>query len=339
MPEADSARIAFAGTPEFARIVLQGLLDVGARPVLVLTQPDRPAGRGRRVLPSPVKKLASDHQLPIAQPASLKNAADRQALLASEAQLLIVAAYGLILPRSVLAIPARGCINVHASLLPRWRGAAPIERAIMAGDRETGVTLMQMDAGLDTGAMIASSSCPITPTTTGVELESTLADRGAALLTMWLPALLAGASHAQVQDDPRATYAHKLTRADAEIDWRRTAADIALQVRALAGRLSAVARIDRDVIQILRATTAVVEKARPVAEIIRASADGIVVQCGTDLLLIHELRVTSRGKGAVLSAGAACNGYSELFAAGQTFKIDPADANVGNQPAGTDHGR
>ena len=325
MLEAGAARVAFAGTPAFASNILAQLLAAGVRPVLVLTQPDRPAGRGRHLIASPVKLLASNHQLPIAQPASLKTASERAVLTTCRPQLLIVAAYGLILPRVVLSIPAQGCVNVHASLLPRWRGAAPIERAIMAGDTHTGVSLMRMDTGLDTGPVIATAHCLIGPTDTGGELEVALALSGGRLLLDWLERLLAGQAAAQPQDATLATYANKLTRADALIDWQCDAARIAAQVRALTGRLSAETGIAGDRIQVLAAAVTHTPLADGQAgEIVSAGSEGIVVRCGRSALLIHRLRVTSRGKGSALTAREACNGYGSLFRCGQVFNTGQA---------------
>jgi len=321
VPEAGQARIAFAGTPEFARIVLDALIHAQIRPVLVLTQPDRPAGRRRQLQASPVKRLASVHNLPLAQPASLRVAEAQAMLAANRLDLMVVAAYGLILPRSVLAIPARGCVNVHASVLPRWRGAAPIERALMAGDAATGVTLMQMEAGLDTGPVIADEHYIIQPDETGAELERRLGDLGGSLLLQWLPELLAGRAVARAQDHSSATYAAKLTRADAQIDWRRSAQQIALQVRALVGRQSAEAHIGAEHMQILRAAPSATTADTQPGRIIAASAAGIAVQCGTGSLLIHELRITSRGKGTAISAAAACNGFAGVFTPGAVFDV------------------
>ena len=328
MPEPGTSRIAFAGTPQFAAIILAELLAAGVRPVLVLTQPDRPAGRGRTPAASAVKQLASAHRLAIAQPAALRTTAGREALTSCRPHLLIVAAYGLILPRAVLAAPTHGCVNVHASLLPRWRGAAPIERAIMAGDADTGVALMKMDAGLDTGPVFADARCPIAADDTGAGLESKLARLGASLLLSWLPALLDGTAVAHSQDPSLATYATKLTRADAAIDWRGDATAIAAQVRALAGRVSAEGSVGGDRVQLLEAAIHTGPAGGgpagegPAGEIIGAGRDGIVVRCGHGALSIQVLRVTSRGKGRALSAREACNGYPDMFAVGQAFTTE-----------------
>ena len=322
MPEFDSPRIGFAGTPEFARIILQHLLNAGVRPVLVLTQPDRPAGRKRLLVASPVKQLASAHSLPISQPSSLRPRLAQKFLAEQRLDLLVVAAYGLILPQAVLDLPAHGCINVHASLLPRWRGAAPIERAIMAGDAVTGVALMKMEAGLDTGPVFGSSACTVDDAITGGQLETVLAEQGARLLVQWLPALLAGNATPVPQPLEGVTYASKLSRVDAFVDWRQDARDVALQVRALVGRVTAEARIARDRVQLLRAIGMgdTLASGAP-GEILASSSAGIVVRCGQGALAIQELRMTDRGKGTALTAREACNGFADLFAVGRCFDV------------------
>ncbi len=211
---------------------LQGLLDAGYEIVAVYTQPDRPAGRGREPRPSPVKRLALQHNLPVFQPETLKDEAAQQQLADLHADLMVVVAYGLILPDAVLASPRLGCINVHASLLPRWRGAAPIQRAILAGDKETGITIMQMDTGLDTGAMLARARCPIHDDDTAAALHDRLMQLGAETLVKCLPELEQGRLEPQVQNEADASYANKLSKAEAEIDWRKPATELERCVRA-----------------------------------------------------------------------------------------------------------
>ncbi len=225
-------KIIFAGTPEFAVPCLQACIDAPHEVIACYTQPDRPAGRGRKLTPSPVKQRALEHQIPVYQPVSLKGEAEQAELAALEADLMVVVAYGLLLPQAVLDAPRLGCVNVHASLLPRWRGAAPIQRAIEAGDSETGVTLMQMELGLDTGPMLAKVHCPIHADDTGSRLHDRLSTLGAELLAEQLDGLAQGTLSAQVQDDDLATYARKLDKQEARIDWRQPAAAIARQVRA-----------------------------------------------------------------------------------------------------------
>ncbi len=222
----------FAGTPEFAVPALKALLASRHRVKAVLTQPDRPAGRGRRLRASAVKQVALAAGLPVYQPATLKEGGIQATLRGLEADLMVVAAYGLLLPPQVLEIPRLGCINIHASLLPRWRGAAPIQRAILAGDRETGVTIMQLDEGLDTGPILLQRACPILDTDTAASLHDRLARLGAQSLMEALEALEAGRITPRIQDEARACYAPKLDKAEAELDWSRDAVALARQVRA-----------------------------------------------------------------------------------------------------------
>lgn len=229
---ADALRIIFAGTPAFAAQPLAYLCGLGIRPKLVLTQPDRPAGRGKQPAASAVKTLALAEHLPLLQPASLKDPETQQYLRELQPDLMIVIAYGLILPPEVLALPRLGCVNVHASLLPRWRGAAPIQRAIQAGDAETGLTLMQMDAGLDTGPMLRQEKHPITANCTAQQLHDTLAQRGGPLLEAFLRQPETDQTNAVAQPALGVTYAAKLTKAEARLDWQQPAAALARSVRA-----------------------------------------------------------------------------------------------------------
>jgi methionyl-tRNA formyltransferase len=240
-PPAAPLRVAYAGTPDFARVALQAVHEAGFAVPLVLTQPDRPAGRGLKLQPSPVKQYALQHGLALAQPRSLRldgrfadeAAAAQAALQAAAPDLLLVAAYGLILPRWVLQLPRLGCLNIHASLLPRWRGAAPIHRAIEAGDTATGITLMQMDEGLDTGDMLLMAAEPIAPEDSTATLHDRLAARGAALAVLGLRRLAAGeALPATSQPLAGVTYAHKIDKAEAAVDWTQPAAQIERRLRA-----------------------------------------------------------------------------------------------------------
>ena len=225
-------RVAFAGTPEFAVPTLQSLMGSPHQLVGVLTQPDRPRGRGQRLSPSPVKSAVGP-SVPVAQPASLRSADDRAPLLAWRPDVLVVVAYGLILPKAVLEIPRLGCVNVHASLLPRWRGAAPVERALLAGDRTTGVTIMLMEEGLDTGPVLLQRSLAIDPQDTGASLRARLAAAGAPLLLEALQGLATGALKPQPQPAAGVTHAPKLQKREAVIDWSRPAVEIERQIRAL----------------------------------------------------------------------------------------------------------
>ncbi|WP_421246140.1 methionyl-tRNA formyltransferase [Aeromonas sanarellii] len=225
-------KLIFAGTPDFAARHLAALLSSGHEVVAVYTQPDKPAGRGQKLTASPVKELALAHSLPVYQPASLRNEAAQAELAALGADLMVVVAYGLLLPKAVLDTPRLGCINVHGSLLPRWRGAAPIQRSIWAGDAETGVTIMQMDVGLDTGAMIRKVSCPIAADETSASLYDKLAGLGPQALVDTLDAMAAGDTVAEPQDDALANYAEKLSKEEARIDWSMDAVAIERCIRA-----------------------------------------------------------------------------------------------------------
>ena len=225
-------KIVFAGTPEFAATVLQSILGSHHEVIACYTQPDRPAGRGRKLTPSPVKALALEHEIPVYQPLNFKQADDVDQLAALGADLMVVVAYGLILPKVVLDAPRLGCINVHASILPRWRGAAPIQRAIAAGDDESGVTIMQMDVGLDTGDMLLKAFTPIAATDTGGSLHDRLAEIGGHAILDTLGTLANGTATPEPQDDNLATYAHKLSKEEAKLDWTRSAAELHNLVRA-----------------------------------------------------------------------------------------------------------
>jgi methionyl-tRNA formyltransferase len=227
-----SLRVIFAGTPDFSVPPLQALIDSPHDVIAVYTQPDRPAGRGRKLTPSPVKQLAEQHHIPVYQPLNFKSEDDRRVLAELKADLMVVVAYGLILPQAILDAPRLGCINIHASLLPRWRGAAPIQRAILAGDRETGITIMQMEAGLDTGPMLLIEKCAISHDDTGASLHDKLSVMGAATLMHALPGIVDGSIRAVKQDDTRACYAAKLQKSEALMNWSQTAEQLSRQVRA-----------------------------------------------------------------------------------------------------------
>mgnify|MGYP000585197175 CR=1 FL=1 len=281
-------RLAFAGTPEFAAIALRALLEAGHNIVAVYTQPDRPAGRGRKLQPGPVKQLALEHNLPICQPENFKSDAALQELAGWQADLMIVAAYGLLLPQAVLDIPRRGCLNIHASLLPRWRGAAPIQRAILAGDSETGVTIMQMDAGLDTGDMLLKRTCPIDPDETGGSLHDKLAALGGAAIVQ----ALADLEHLrpEPQDDSQATYARKLDKAEARLDWHQPAAQLAREVRAFNPWPVSHTLLDGQPLRIWQARARDETLGAEPGTVVSTDSDGIAVACGDGVLLLQQIQ-------------------------------------------------
>lgn len=284
--------VGFAGTPAFAAEILAALLDAGFSVPLVLTQPDRPRGRGQKVEASPVKRLALARGLPVRQPSTLRSAAERTPLVGTRLDVLAVAGYGLILPTEVLAWPRYGCVNVHASLLPRWRGAAPVQRALLAGDAETGVTIMQMDAGLDTGPMLAVARVGVDARETRATLERKLAVEGAHALVRVLRALAAGAAPpATPQPAAGATYAAKVDKAEARIDWRASAIAIDRQVRAFDPAPGAQTTFDDEGVKIWRAEPARAEAAQAVpGTVVACDATAIVVACGEGALRIVELQ-------------------------------------------------
>jgi methionyl-tRNA formyltransferase len=259
--------------------------------VAVYTRPDRPAGRGRRTLASPVKQLALESGVSVMQPVALNEAVAQQALADLQADLMVVVAYGLILPAPVLAMPRLGCVNVHASLLPRWRGAAPIQRAILAGDRDTGVCLMQMEAGLDTGPVFACRRTAITDEDTGNDLHDRLADMGGSLLTDNLAAIEQGRLEPQPQDDALATYAHKLDKAEALIDWQITSEEIARKVRAFNGWPVAETRLDGRQLRIWDAQSMTTDTDTLPGTVLSADRDGIMVACGRGMLRLKTLQL------------------------------------------------
>jgi methionyl-tRNA formyltransferase len=282
--------IVYAGTPEFAAVALAALLDTPHRISAVYTQPDRPAGRGRKLKASPVKELALEHGIEVRQPESLKEAGEQARLAALEPDLMIVAAYGLLLPAEVLAIPRLGCLNIHASLLPRWRGAAPIQRAILAGDAETGITIMQMDVGLDTGDMLYKLSTPITERDNAQSLHDRLASLGAQAITEALTGLLAGTLVAEKQDESLACYAKKLHKAEAEIDWQQPAQQLARQVAAFNPWPVAQTLYKGEVLRIWEASVVDEVSGKAPGSVIRAGREGIDVACGEGVLRLRQLQ-------------------------------------------------
>lgn len=281
-------KIIFAGTPHFAASALEALLKEH-QVVAVLTQPDRPAGRGMQLTASPVKQLALQRGLTVLQPDTLKAEQIQHQIAALAADVMVVAAYGLILPKAVLELPRYGCLNIHASLLPRWRGAAPIQRAILAGDSETGITIMQMDAGLDTGDMLLRRACPISENDDAQSLHDKLAQMGADSIIEALSMLEAGQLTPVVQDNDAACYAAKLLKGEAQIDWRQDAEQIARSVRAYNPFPVCQARLNDVVLKIWQAEVCSDLQGRP-GEILAVDKQAITVACGNNALRLKVLQ-------------------------------------------------
>lgn len=299
-------RIIFAGTPEFAVPSLRALLSGTHQVVAVYTQPDRPAGRGRKLRAGPVKEVALEQGIPVEQPLTLKTPEAQAALAAYAPDLMVVVAYGLILPQAVLDLPVHGCVNVHASLLPRWRGAAPIQRAILAGDNETGVTLMRMEAGLDTGPMLAKTRCPIGPADSAADLHDRLAEIGGELLGAQLQNTLAGVA-GERQDDALATYASKLEKSEADLDWNRPAPELLRQINAFNPWPVAQTTFKDQTLRIWRAEVMPGQGAP--GAVVSAGRDGVDVACGQDCLRLLEVQLPG---GRRISAADFSNSQSPL---------------------------
>ncbi len=309
-------KIIFAGTPEFAAVALEALIDSPHQIVAVYTQPDRPAGRGRQLKPSAVKALAQQHGIPVEQPVSLRTTAAADTLASYQADLMVVAAYGLILPKTILTTPKLGCLNIHASLLPRWRGAAPIQRAILAGDAQTGITIMQMDEGLDTGAMLLKQSLPIDAAINAGELHDQLAKLGASALLETIELIQRQRVHAEQQDNNQATYAKKLEKEAAWINWTQRAGEIDRQIRAFNPWPIAQTKLDGQIIRVWQAGLSAASG--PGGAILHTDKTGIVVACGSDAIRI--LRCQLPG-GKPLSVAELLNGHAALFAPGKQFEL------------------
>lgn len=284
-------RIVFAGTPDFAAIALKALLGAGHNVVGVYSQPDRPAGRGRKLMPSPVKQVALDASIPVFQPQSLKPEEAQQALAALQPDVMIVAAYGLILPKAVLDIPTHGCLNIHASLLPRWRGAAPIQRAIAAGDTDTGITIMQMDVGLDTGDMLLKVTTPINPNDTGGTLHDRLADLGGEAIVEALATLTKGELAGEPQHDDHACYAHKLSKEEGHIDWTRSAPEIERLIRAFNPWPGTFTDLGDQRIRIHQAQALEQGSDHAPGTVLRRERDGIDIACGDGTLRVTSVQL------------------------------------------------
>jgi methionyl-tRNA formyltransferase len=299
-------RIVFAGTPAFAAVALQALVDVRFDVVLVLTQPDRPAGRGLRESPSAVKHLALHYGLTVAQPQTLRNEEIVAQLRATAAQAMVIAAYGLILPSAILDLFPLGCINIHASLLPRWRGAAPVQRAILAGDRETGISIMRMEKGLDTGPVYLTRTIPILRDDSAGSLHDRVAALGALCIVEALPQIADGTLAPAPQASDGITYAHKITKPEAAIDWQRDSLEVDRQVRAFNPFPGASSVLRNDPVKIWRGFASAPGHGDP-GEILACGPDGIDVACGKGMLTITELQ---KAGGRRLSAAEFLRGRS-----------------------------
>lgn len=307
-------RLVFAGTPDFAATALRALLANGHQIVGVYSQPDRPSGRGRKLIPSPVKQVALEQALRVYQPESLKSTDAQAELKALDPDLMVVAAYGLILPRAVLGIPRYGCLNIHASLLPRWRGAAPIQRAIAAGDTESGITIMQMAEGLDTGDMLYQSATPIESTDTGGSLHDRLAEMGGEAVVEAIKQLETGTLTPEPQDDEQACYAHKLTKHDGHIDWSRPALEIDRQIRAFNPYPGSYTDLEQERIRIHQGTVVPIAASQKPGTVLARARTGIDIACGEGALRVERLQLAGSRPQSVTDL---INGGKALLLPGQ----------------------
>lgn len=315
--ENSGLNLIFAGTPDFAAVSLAALIAAGHSIKAVYTQPDRGSGRGQKSTASPVKQVAIEHALPLYQPETLRDEQEQKILAELKADLMIVVAYGLILPPQVLTAPRLGCINVHASLLPRWRGAAPIQRAILAGDAKTGVTIMQMDAGLDTGDMLLKAECPIEKKDTSQLLHDRLAKIGADALLIALDRLTKQTLHPEQQDEARVTYAHKISKEEAFMDWEQSARALERKIRAFNPWPVAQTMLEGQVVRVWQAD--VIEKEitpHQRGQILQVSREGIDVETGEGILRLQKLQFPG---GKILSVHDILNSRRETFKPGVTF--------------------
>lgn len=316
-----SLRIIFAGTPDFAATALSALIKSEHQLVAVYTQPDRPAGRGRKLHASPVKDVALEHNIPVLQPDNLKNIEAQEVLRSFNADVMVVAAYGLILPQAVLDIPRLGCLNIHASLLPRWRGAAPIQRAIAAGDKESGITIMQMNAGLDTGDILQISTCPISEEDNGGSLHDRLAEIGATAILKTLEDLTNNNINPVPQDDALATYAHKLDKQEAQINWQHSASKIERLIRAFNPWPVAFTQLNEKTFRIWQAQALASDSnyktGMTPGTVISCDKKGIDICCGEGVLRILSLQPSGSKK---MDVAAFMNGHAKQLPVGSVFQ-------------------
>ena len=310
-----SLKIVFAGTPQFAVPTLRALIDSSHRVLAVYTQPDRPSGRGRKIIKSPVKEIAKRNELPVMQPFSLRDEMEQKKIIAMNADLMVVVAYGLILPKKVLNAFRLGCVNVHPSLLPRWRGAAPIQRAILLGDRETGISIMQMDEGLDTGNVLSKSACAISSEDTAADLHDRLSLIGADLLLETLAKLEKDDIELERQDEASANYALKIQKQEALIDWRKSAVEIARQVRAFNPRPVAFTYFEGQPMRIWGATVVDEKAGFGPGVLVYADKKGISISAGSGILRLHQLQLPGK---QVCSNSDFINAHGDKLIPGKT---------------------
>jgi methionyl-tRNA formyltransferase len=313
-------KLAFAGTPEFAAVALRALLDARLDVALVLSQPDRPAGRGMQLQASAVKQVALAAGIPVAQPEKLRTPEQQAALREAQVDVLVVAAYGLILPQAVLDMPRLGCLNIHASLLPRWRGAAPIHRAIEAGDAETGITIMQMDAGLDTGAMLTQSSLPILADDTTASLHDKLADLGGEMIVEALQALSTGTLQPRAQPEAGVSYASKIAKSESQLDFRESAQLLARRLRAFDPFPGGAASCGGQLIKLWAGEALPSSGDQAPGRILQIDEAGVLVACGEGALRLTQLQ---KAGGKRLPARQFLQGCT--LQAGDSFDLPPAD--------------
>ncbi len=310
-------KIIFAGTPDFAASALTALIESEHEIVAVYTQPDRPAGRGRKLRASPVKEVALKYNIPVLQPENLKQTETQEELRNFNADVMVVAAYGLLLPQAVLDIPRYGCLNIHASLLPRWRGAAPIQRAIAAGDKQSGITIMQMNAGLDTGDILQLSSCPIKDTDNGGDLHDRLAEIGATAILETLNNLDDKLANALAQDESVATYAHKLDKQEALINWQNSAIEIERLIRAFNPWPVAFTYLNNKPLRIWQADAQAQQSDLEPGTVINCDKKGIDISCGEGVLRILKLQPSGS---KAMDTAAFMNGHAKQLPVGSLLQ-------------------